>query len=126
MPGNVKIIRWREFIRARPDGQANLEAGERLLKEIAQAGEGLEKFEVLVDTRDLTGHLSAPDLWTLCERLVRYRRTFAHRTAILCPLERFDHARFFALCAENHGFNMQAFSEYEDAMEWLLGASPGS
>jgi signal transduction histidine kinase len=126
VPGNVKIIRSREFIRLRADGEADLEAGERLLKEIAQAGEGLETFEVLVDTREVSGRLSTADLWTLCERLVRYRRTFAHRTAILCPLERFDHARFFALCAENHGFNIQAFSEYEDAMEWLLGAAAGS
>lgn len=33
--------------------------------------------------------------------------------------ERFDQARFFALCAENQGFNVQAFTSYEEAMEWL-------
>jgi len=91
-------------LRARPDGQAALEQAEQLLKDIARAG-----------------RLSATDLWTLAERLVRNRRTFARRTAILCPIERFDHARFFTLCAENHGFNIQAFSSYEEAMEWLLG-----
>ena len=51
---------------------------------------------------------------------MRYRKTFARRTAILCPIERFDHARFFALCAEHRGFNIQAFTSYEEAMEWLL------
>jgi hypothetical protein len=120
MAANVKVIRARDFVRAQPDGHANLEHAEQLLKDIALAGEGLEAFDVLVDTREVAGGLSATELWRLAERLVRFRKTFAHRTAIICPIEKFDHTRFFALCAENHGFNIQAFSSYEEAMEWLL------
>jgi hypothetical protein len=120
MAANVKVIRARDFVRAQPDGHANLEQAEQLLKDIALAGEGLEAFDILVDTREVSGSLSATELWRLAERLVRFRKTFAHRTAILCPIEKFDHTRFFALCAENHGFNIQAFSSYEEAMEWLL------
>jgi hypothetical protein len=96
MAANVKVIRARDFVRAQPGGHANLEQAEQLLKDIALA------------------------VWRLAERLVRFRKTFAHRNAILCPIEKFDHTRFFALCAENHGFNIQAFSSYEEAMEWLL------
>jgi len=121
MRTNVKVIRARDFIRAKPDGEANLEAAEQLLKDIVQAGAGLDEFEILVDTREVFGMLSATDLWTLAERLVRYRHSFARRTAVVCPIERFDHARFFSLCAENHGFNIQAFTSYEDAIECLLG-----
>jgi hypothetical protein len=120
MAANVKVIRARDFVRAQPDGHANLEQAEQLLKGIALAGEGLEAFDILVDTREVSGSLSATELWRLAERLVGFRKTFAHRTAILCPIEKFDHTRFFALCAENHGFNIQAFSSYEEAMEWLL------
>jgi hypothetical protein len=120
MPTNVKIIHASDFIRARPEGPAQLEEAEQMLKDIAAAGAGLDAYEVLVDTRRLTGSLSATDLWTLAEKLVRFRATFAHRTAILCPLEKFDHSRFFALCAENRGFNIQAFTSYEEAMEWLI------
>jgi hypothetical protein len=121
LPTNVKVIRARDFLRAKPNGEANLETAEHLLRDIAQAGSGLDEFEILVDTREVSGMLSATDLWTLAERLARYRNTFARRTAVVCPIERFDHARFFSLCAENHGFNIQAFTSYEDAMEWLLG-----
>lgn len=121
MSANVRVIQARDFIRARPDGEAELEAAEALVHSIAQAGEGLEEFEILVDTREVAGRLSATDLWTLAERLLRYRKTFTHRTAILCPIERFDHARFLALCADNHGLNIHAFTSYEQAMEWLLG-----
>jgi len=122
MTASVKVIHARDFIRATPQGDANLEEAERLLKDIAQAGAGLAAYQVLVDTRSVTERLSATDLWELASKLARYRETFANRTAILCPIERFDHTRFFALCAENRGFNIQAFTAYEDAMEWLIAA----
>ena len=120
MPHQVKVIHASDFIRARPEGEFDLEASERLLGEIAKAGATLEEFEILLDVRQAKGTMSATDLWSLAERLVRYRSTFAHRTAILCPIEKFDRSRFFALCAENRGFNVRAFTVYEEAMEWLL------
>ncbi|HEX6690120.1 MAG TPA: hypothetical protein VF110_03135 [Burkholderiales bacterium] len=121
MPNNIKVIHASDFIRAQPEGPAHLEEAERLLKEIADASAGLSDFEILVDTRRVTGSLSAPDLWTLAQKLARFRLGAARRTAILCPIEKFDHSRFFALCAENRGFNIQAFTSYEEAMEWLIG-----
>jgi DNA-binding transcriptional LysR family regulator len=120
VPANIKVIHGNDFIRATPEGAAYLEDAEQLLRDIAQAGAGLEEFEVLVDTRRITGTLSAADLWTLAEKLVKFRHTFARKTAILCPLENFDKVQFFALCAENRGFNIQAFTGYEEAMEWLI------
>jgi hypothetical protein len=120
MPHQVKVIHASDFIRARPEGEFDLEASERLLGEIAKVGEALDEFEILLDVRHAQGTMSATDLWSLAERLVRYRSTFARKTAILCPVEKFDRARFFALCAENRGFNLQAFTAYEEAMEWLL------
>ena len=49
--------------------------------------------------------------------------TFLRKTAVLCPRERFDNARFFSLLAASHGFRgVRAFLAYEDAMEWLLAA----
>jgi len=124
MPANIKVIQARDFIRATPQGQVYLDKAEELLKRIAEAGAGLEDFEVLVDTRRTSGALSATDLWRLAEKLVGYRHTMARRTAILCPVENFDNTTFFALCAENRGFNIRAFTSYEEAMEWLLDGDP--
>ena len=120
MPANVKVIRASEFIRAQADGQANLEKAEQILNDIAHAGAGLNDFDILIDIRKIEGTLSAKELWGLAEKLVSHRGTFDRRTAILCPLINFDHAKFFALCAENRGFNIHVFTAYEDAMEWLL------
>ena len=121
MPRNIKVIRGPDFIRAQPEGRVNLEGAERMLREIADAGAGLGDFDVLVDVRHVVGDTLAPaELWSLAEKVATYRRSFGRRTAILCPLQRFDSARFFTLCAENHGVNVHAFTSYEDAMEWLI------
>jgi hypothetical protein len=44
------------------------------------------------------------------------------KTAVLCPLARFDHAAFFALCAESRGFQVRAFTSLVGAYEWLIAA----
>jgi hypothetical protein len=99
MPHNIKVIQATDFIRAKPEGKTDLD------------------FHVLVDTRRVTGHLTATELWYLADRLGNYRSTFENRTAIICPETRFDHSRFLPLCAENNGFNIQAFTSYEEAMQ---------
>jgi hypothetical protein len=126
MPTNVRVIHATDFIRAKPEGPAYLEDAEKLLHDIVRAGAGLDDFEVLVDSRSVSGALSATDLWRLAERLTEFRDGFAHKTAILCPQEKFDLSRFFALCAENRGFNVRAFTSYEEAMEWLIGPQSGA
>jgi hypothetical protein len=120
MPAQIKVISASDFIRAKPTGEFDLEASEHLLAGIAKVGAALDDFDILIDTREAQGVMSATDLWFLADKLVHYRSTFARKTAVLCPLEKFDRARFFAMCAENRGFNMRAFADYEQAMEWLM------
>ena len=121
MTANVKVIQAHEFVRARPGGVLNLEASEELLLEIARAAEGLDRVEVLIDTRSADGQLGAADLWFLADRLARHRHAFSGKTAVLCPMERFDRARFFALLADSKGFDVEAFTSYEEAIAWLSG-----
>lgn len=126
MARKIRIVNARDFVSAKPDGVLNLEESEQLLRDVVGLSDPLDKFDILVDTRDAVSVLSATDLWFLADRLVRYPKTFAGRTAILCPAERFDHASFFALCAENQGIDMRAFTSYEDAMKWLNAESAES
>jgi hypothetical protein len=122
---NVRVIQPSDFVRATPDGRADIRAGERLLLDIAEAASDLEDFNVLVDTRKVSGMLTASELWHLAEKFVNHPHIGRRKTAILCPEFRLDRARFFALRAERHGGNVQAFSSYEGAMDWLLGSEPG-
>jgi hypothetical protein len=120
---SIKVIKAGEFIRAKADGKADMANADALLRGIATAGEGIEGFHVLVDTRGVTRGtaLTAGELWRLADQLVHYRKTFAHKTAIVCPQERFGRSAFFALVAQNKGFNIRVFTGYGDAMDWLLG-----
>jgi hypothetical protein len=120
VPARVKVIHGRDFIRAQPEGVLQIEDSLRLLLEIAAAAADLKEHDVVLDMRHVDSQLSAADLWTLSQKLAEYRNVFTRKTAVLCPLERFDKARFFAMSAENQGFNIRAFTAYESAMEWIL------
>jgi hypothetical protein len=123
MPATIRIIHAHDFIKANSNGQLDLEASKQLLTELASAVAALVDYGVLLDTRKSHSELSVTDLWYLVAELSNhFREAFSrsYKTAVLCPLERFDHAEFFALCAKNRGFNVRAFTSVEDAHEWLL------
>jgi hypothetical protein len=119
MPRNVKVIRGPDFVRARPDGHVDLEAAEALLEEIAAAGVGLEDFQVRIYIRQVSGRLGGN--YGGSREARQLARALGHRTAVLCPLEKFDHTRFFTMCAEARA--SRHVTAYEDAMEWLLASA---
>jgi hypothetical protein len=121
MPTNVRVIHARDFIRATPAGVLDLPASETLLTAIMDASQSLRNVEVLIDTRKSMAVLNTTDLFSLAQKAADCGGGLVHKTAVLCPADRFDHARFFALCAERHGVEIGAFLDYESAMEWLIG-----
>jgi hypothetical protein len=129
MPTNVHVIQPSDFLRATPEGHVDLAAAERLLSDIAEKARDIQDFNVLIDLRTVSGGLlTASELWYLAEKFARHPHIGRRYTAILSPGDRFDNARFFALCVAvrgENGANVQPFRSYEDAMEWLLG-SPSS
>jgi len=120
MPTNIRIIHAHDFIKATPEGTLDLENSKKLLVEIAADSSTSGDHEILLDTRMAQSAMSAADLWYLAAELISFRKALSRKTAVLCPLDRFDHAAFFALCAQNKGFRVRAFTSFEDAMEWLM------
>jgi len=121
MSTTVRVIHPPDFLRARADGHVDLDMGKQLLAGVASAAAPLESYQVLIDIRDVVGQLTPDELHELAGSLIHFRSIFLRKTAVLCPRERFDNARFFSLLAASYGFRrMRAFLTYEDAMEWLL------
>ena len=120
MATTIRIIHAHDFIKATPEGTLDLENSKKLLVEIAADSSTSGDHEILLDTRKAQSELSAADLWYLAAELISFRKALSRKTAVLCPLERFDHAAFFALCAQNKGFRVHAFTSFEAAMEWLM------
>jgi hypothetical protein len=120
MPTNIRIIHAHDFIKATPEGELNFETSKKALIEIASTTAHLVNYEILIDTRKAHVQMSVTDLWYLAVELSNLRNAFSRKTAVLCPAERFDDAAFFALCSENRGFRINAFTSFEDAIEWLI------
>jgi hypothetical protein len=120
MAGHVQVIQARDFVRARPEGTVDLVASGRIIRDIASEGAALKQFDVLIDGRSAEVELSVTDLWYLAAALAERKQPSHRKTAVLTALDRFDHAKFFQLCATNRGLKIGAFTDYEDAMEWLL------
>ena len=122
MAANIRIVHAHEFIKATPQGRLDFEETKKVLVEIALASGPLGDYEVILDTRHAQSEMSATDLWYLAVELSKFRKAFSRKTAVLCPLERFEYAKFFALCAANRGFQVSAFTSFGDAMDWLISA----
>ena len=120
MPTNIRVIHAHDLIKATPDGQLDLNMVKEVLKEIASVSSPLSSFDVLVDTRKTQTTLSVTNLWYIAAELSDLGKPHSRKTAVLCPLEHFDLAEFFALCAPNRGLRVNAFTSFETAMEWLI------
>jgi len=120
MTTNIRIIHAHDFIKATPEGKLDFEKSKELLKDIAAASTSMVEYKLIVDTRKAQIEMSITDLWYLAVELSNLGMAFSRKTAVLCPLERFDQPGFFALCAQNRGYPVRAFTSLEDAIDWLI------
>ena len=123
MAVKIKIIRATDFLQVSPEGELDLDASRRLLVAVASAKRPPADFEVLLDLREVEWDLSTTDIWSLAKELGRHGETFRDKLAVLAaPGEAFDQAEFFELCSQNRGYRVEAFSSFEEAIQWLFPA----
>lgn len=123
MPADIRIIHAHEFIQATPEGKLDLQGTKKVLREISSISVPFDDFDVILDTRTAQSEvMSVTDLWYLAGELHKFREAFSRKMAVVVPAKRFDHAGFFALCAQERGFRVSAFTSLGDAMEWLSEA----
>jgi len=117
----ARIVQATDFIVATPDGVLDLEKSRDLLKKITKTSEGHGEFHILIDFRTTDIKLSTVDVWEICRGLSEYGETFKRKTAILVREDgNFEKMRFFELCAFNRGFKINTFTDFEEAIMWLL------
>jgi hypothetical protein len=123
MATKVKIILAKDFLEVTPDGIINIATSRQLLVDIAKAGHYPVDYELLVDFRDTEGRLSTTDLYQLASELSKYGDTFRRKVALLVtPGINFDQAIFFETCSHDRGFSIEAFTDYEKAIRWILSS----
>ena len=120
MKTTYKLISAKDFIKTHPTGEPDLEQSKKILIELAAIAEPPADYEILLDVRDSYGHLSFFDMYELVAEFGRHRSSFRNKIAFLCRTDdQFDRGRFLELCARNRGFQVGAFTDFQETIEWL-------
>jgi len=121
MATKIKVITAGDFLEVTPDGMINITTSRQLLLDIARAEHLPVDYELLIDFRDTESDLSVTDMYHLAAELCQYGDTFRRKVALLVdPGVNFDRASFFETASRNRGFLVNAFTDYEMTMRWLL------
>jgi proline racemase len=117
-----KIIQAKDFIKAKPSGEVDLEQSKKILGEMAEMASLPGEYNILLDVRETFGNMDHDDVWELVEELGQRRKAFKNKIAVLTRNdEQFNKAAFAEMCANMsmHDFTLSAFTEFEQATEWL-------
>lgn len=116
----IQIVKAGDFIQSTPTGDLDMKASEQGLAQIAATGIELQDYTVLIDLREVTSQLSTADIYDLGSELAQYGKTFRRKIAVLARDDKDLHqATFFENVAHNRGFEVRAFTVFEDAVTWL-------
>jgi hypothetical protein len=118
-----KIISAKEVLEVTTDGNIDIAACRQLLVDIAKADHHQTDYELLVDFRGTESQLSIIEIYQLAAELHLHGSTFHRKVAlVVTPGVHFERASFFETCSHNRGFSVNAYTEYEAAVRWILKA----
>ena len=120
MKVNYKVIEAKDFLKAKTTGEVDLEYAKEVLTQIALISSPPADHEILLDVREGYGNLNYADAYALIAVLKEHRSAFRNKIAILArDDEQFDRAHFLELCARYRGFEVGAFTSFEETINWL-------
>jgi len=92
-----------------------------VLEEIARLNTPDVLHDILVDIRETEPGLSLSDIYELVTAVGNHRQAFRKKIVILLGAQHdFDKARFLEMCASNRGYNVNAFDDFEESVNWLM------
>lgn len=118
----LKVARVREFIRVTAQGKHSLSTGREAIRDVAAAVQA--EAGLLIDVRDAASHLPLAEIRLLVDEFAGIGLGSGRKTAMLCTEDRYENVKFFAVSARSMGFDVHAFTSFEEACNWLT--LPGS
>jgi len=117
----LHIIHASEFTQMSREGEVDLAASKQAMAELAKAANGVANSQFLIDTRRAIRRLSTLDMVELADGLEKYEVFVGKKIAPLVSGTRQKvQAEFFKLCANNRGYLVNVFCDYEAAINWLF------
>ena len=115
----VQIIHAGDFIKNTPEGEVNLELSKIRIAKLVQALELTREYNLLVDWRNVVINYSMAHLFDLALEIFKDEALSKAKISLLVQPDDFNKGKFLQLCAQNRGVRLSAFTEYENAMDWL-------
>jgi hypothetical protein len=115
----LQIEEMADYLTARFVGSGLAEEGWRQFGSIAESCKRANKNKLLIDISHAEGDLSITEKYLAAEESRIFAR-YGLKVAIVEMSERLDPRKFFLLAARNRGVNVEAFTNLQDALEWLL------
>lgn len=126
MNTTIRTFEFKHFIVLTARGTLDLAASKAALRSLVSAPDFGACSEVLLDLRDVECEMSASNIHELAKHMTWHIPTLYddHRIAILVKPHRpgklaFNHPLFRELCSHSRGFNLCAFEDYDQAIDWL-------
>lgn len=119
MAADIRVIHVRDFMKATVQGTFDLESSKQALLQIADAVPPSSPVDIMIDVREAPASLSVAQLSQLVAEFNRLHIGAGRKTAVLTAEDRFENAHFFAVSARGMGRDVQAFTSFEDAFDWL-------
>jgi hypothetical protein len=121
---NIRIIHAHDFLKTTPTFHVDLETSKQFFLKLAQENAAPRQYDLLIDLRRTTGSLSIPEITEVVKVVIEHRDSFRSKIAIMTtPGVKFENAKFAALYANNRGFQVAAFTDFEEAINWLMVSS---
>ncbi|MGH9752856.1 MAG: hypothetical protein ACREA2_08725 [Blastocatellia bacterium] len=71
---NVRLIHARNFLKTTPSGDLDLETSKQMLLELVLKYSTPDQYDILIDIRGATGHLTITDVTKLVQTMIRRYR----------------------------------------------------
>jgi len=121
---NIRIIHARDFLKTTPTFQVDLETSKQFFLKLARENAPPRRYDLLIDLRGATSELSLTEITEVVKVLIEHRDSFRLKIAILTtPGVKFENAKFAALYANNRGFQVAAFTDFEETIKWMMTSS---
>lgn len=121
MPEGYKVYKSNDFIKKTEKGQLDIQRSLDLVKELVTASGFHKEHDLLLDLRETEPLESFAELLTVAVEFAKYQDAFSNKIAVIIPNtpERIERAKFFMATLGDVNFQIQHFTEFEDAIDWL-------
>jgi hypothetical protein len=121
MSTEYKIYNIKDFIRKTPKGDLDIDMSMKIVRELAAASGFHRDHNVLVDLRQTEPLSNFGDVLKVAAEFAKYEGAFLNKIAVVIPdnPDRIKRAEFFKAALGYVKFQIEYFTEFEKAIDWL-------